>query len=195
MQSVYILLTRTTTVFSKLIHMATADDYTHISISADPELRTFYSFGRKKAGLPFPAGFILEGLGRGYFGRHPHTRCCLYELQVESAAYMRIRNRLREMENGAAQYKYSVLGILFCMMDLDVRRGRHYFCSQFVGDLLEGSGALLLPKPASLMRPGDYKKLPQLVRRYSGDVRGLLRQHRQNSVFMRNEMREERNAV
>ena len=56
-RSVYILLTRSDTYFSRLIHLLTAEDYTHVSICLDADLQHFYSFGRKSDIFMFPAGF------------------------------------------------------------------------------------------------------------------------------------------
>ena len=42
MKSIYIMLTRSETVLSKLVHFVTKDTYTHASISFDHDLVTFY---------------------------------------------------------------------------------------------------------------------------------------------------------
>ena len=40
MKNIYILLTRSRTILSRLIHLATNDTYTHASIAWDDELTT-----------------------------------------------------------------------------------------------------------------------------------------------------------
>ena len=52
MKSIYILLTKSDTVVSKAIHLVTADQYTHVSISFDKTLQPLYSFSRKYIYLP-----------------------------------------------------------------------------------------------------------------------------------------------
>ena len=47
------------------------------------------------------------------------------------------------------------------------------FCSQFVADLLQRSGALEFSKAASLVQPGDFLYLPQLQLRYQGQLNQL----------------------
>lgn len=178
MQSVYLLLTKPATVFSKLIHFATAEEYTHISLSIDPELRAFYSFGRKYPRFPFPAGLITERLNTGFFGRHPYTKCQLLELKVSDDIYAKIAEQTRKMLSEAHKYKYNMLGILFSVMDIDVKHARHFFCSHFVGEILSQSGAAALPKPAVLMHPNDFASLPQLAKKYSGDLYSLMMQMR-----------------
>ena len=79
-RSVYILLTRSNTYFSRLIHKVTAEDYTHVSICLDEDLQHFYSFGRKSDIFMFPAGFVREDLRSGIFRRFSQMPCALYEL-------------------------------------------------------------------------------------------------------------------
>lgn len=93
-RSVYILLTRSDTYFSKLIHKVTAEEYTHVSIALDPTLRHFYSFGRKSDIFMFPAGFVRETLQSGVFGRFQEMPCALYELQVPVPVYETIAQRM-----------------------------------------------------------------------------------------------------
>lgn len=86
-RSVYILLTRSDTYFSRLIHLLTDEDYTHVSICLDADLQHFYSFGRKSDIFMFPAGFVQETLQDGVFRRFHQMPCALYELQVPLNVY------------------------------------------------------------------------------------------------------------
>ena len=97
-RSVYILLTRSDTYFSRLIHLLTAEDYTHVSICLDADLQHFYSFGRKSDIFMFPAGFVQENLQGGVFRRFHQMPCALYELQVPLAVYQQIRQRILLMQ-------------------------------------------------------------------------------------------------
>ena len=46
-------------------------------------------------------------------------------------------------------YRYSLLGLLLCRLQIPFDAPDRYFCSQFVGTVLAESGAAELPKPAS----------------------------------------------
>ena len=178
MRSIYILLTRPKTTFSKLIHIATLAQYTHSSLCVNDRLDTFFSFGRKQRLFPFPGGFVKEHLDSGYFGAHPNISCLLLELHVEESVFTSLRETIREMQKKAACYRYSVLGIIFLVLDIEHKRQNRYFCSQFIGELLSGSDALELPKDASLMQPIDFKYLPQCHEIYRGTLRGLDIRHK-----------------
>ena len=47
MKTIYILLTKSETILSKIVHFVTADAYTHASIAFDENLQTLYSSSRK----------------------------------------------------------------------------------------------------------------------------------------------------
>ena len=47
MKKIYILLTRSSTILSKMVHLITTDTYTHASIAFDENLATLYSSSRK----------------------------------------------------------------------------------------------------------------------------------------------------
>lgn len=172
MKTVYLLLTRSDTLVARAIRALTGDYFSHASLGVDPALGEFYSFGRLHARAPLPAGFVRESTDRGYFGRHGSTVCALYALDASDGAFSRIAARLDEMRRAGRKYRYSVVGLALCRLDWPVERKRHMFCSQFVAQLLEESGALALPKPPSLMRPADFARLPELRPVYFGELRG-----------------------
>lgn len=55
--SLYVVLTRTNTVISKVVQLVKKDEYTHAAISLDEELNYMYSFGRKYSYYPFIGRF------------------------------------------------------------------------------------------------------------------------------------------
>ena len=171
-RTIYILLTRSGTWFSRLIHFATRDSYTHASIGLDGPSGPFYSFARKYRHFALPAGLVEEQVT-------VHRRavpCCLYELKVSDAVYFRLRRQLRSMYAQREEYHYSVLGAFACYFNLALSRRHHYFCSQFVAQLLEDCGAVELPKPPSLLRPADFCQLKALQPVHQGPLEGILTQ-------------------
>lgn len=67
MRSIFILLTRSQTIASRVIHMVTDAQYTHSSLSFEEDMQEMYSFGRKYTHLVLPAGFRIESLHRGFY--------------------------------------------------------------------------------------------------------------------------------
>lgn len=170
MKSVYILLTRSHTLLSHSVSWLTGDEWTHVSLALDSRLKHMYSFARKNPHFPLPAGFVREDPRAGYFGAHGHIPCMLLRLRVEDEVYGDICRRLERMRAQADQLRYSLLGLMLCRLDFAHRRETHFFCSQFVGRLLEETGALRLPKDASLMRPNDYAQMDGLEIVFMGSL-------------------------
>lgn len=174
MKSIYILLTKSDTYISKAIRLATADTYTHISISFEGSLQPLYSFSRKYVHIPLPAGLRSEPLDVGFFRKYNYIPCALYELRVGDEEYEAAKREVEQMMTEAEEYRFSVIGLLLCRLNIPFERKRHYFCSQFVSEILNRSHALRLPKEPSLMRPGDYDRLPGLACRFKGPLYNLL---------------------
>ena len=171
-RTIYILLTRSGTWFSRLIHFATQDSDGHASIGLDGPDGPFYSFARKYRYLALPAGLVEEQVTAYRRG----VPCCLYELKVSQKAYLRLRQRLQSMYVQREDYHYSVLGAFACYFNLSLQRQHHYFCSQFVAGLLEDCGALELPKPPTLLRPADFCGVKGLRAVHQGPLEGILSQ-------------------
>ena len=81
MKTIYILLTRSGTLLSKLVYAATGASYTHASMSFDAELSCLYSSTRKNGYTMFPAGPSKEYLNRGVFRLRDNAPCALYALR------------------------------------------------------------------------------------------------------------------
>ena len=76
-KTIYIVLTDTGTVLSKMIGMYTRKDLNHVSIAFDEQLTEMYSFGRKYQSNPFIAGFVKENAADGIFNG---ANCAILEL-------------------------------------------------------------------------------------------------------------------
>lgn len=173
MKTLYIFLTRSGTMLSNLVYHITGAQYTHVSLAFDPDLTTLYSSTRKNGYTMFPAGPSKEYLNRGVFRLREDIPCALYALDVTEEAYLRARRRADHMMAHGELYRFNSLGLLLCALHIRWKRRRHYFCSQFVSEVLQKSGSLDLPKHSTLMHPNDYASLPQLRCLYQGRLGDL----------------------
>ena len=82
MKKIYIVLTHTGTNLSKLIKSYTKDEFSHISIGLDRELKQMYSFGRLNPYNPIWGGFVHEYIDQGTFKRFYLTKAKVYEWQI-----------------------------------------------------------------------------------------------------------------
>lgn len=185
MKTIYILLTRSGTLLSNLVYAVTGANYTHASLAFDEDLSCLYSSTRKNGYIMFPAGPSREYLNRGVFRLRENVPCALYALDVSDEAYTRARRRAEHMMAHGSLYQFNVIGLALCGMHIRWKRRRHYFCSQFVSEVLEKSGAMELPKHSTLMHPNDYTRLEELRCVYKGTLAGL--PQRQQMEFDQND--------
>ena len=64
MKDIYILLTDTGSVLTRVIKRFTNNPYNHVSIAFEEDLNKLYSFGRLQPNNPFFAGFVEESVLR-----------------------------------------------------------------------------------------------------------------------------------
>ena len=173
-RTIYLLLTRSETYFSRLIHHFTSGEYTHASIGLEGSKGPFYSFARKNPRMALPAGLIQERADRGFFSLHPHIPCCLYALAVSEDTYKFICRRIQVMYEHRERYRYNLLGTLACLFHLRFERRHHKFCSEFVAEVLCESGAVELDKAPAVTRPMDFCALQNLRPIHRGAVGSLV---------------------
>ena len=175
MKTIYILLTRSDTLLSRLVQFFTQDPYTHASISFDEGLQPLYSSARKNGETMFPAGPCTEVFHRGFYHKHQSIPCALYELRVDDETYEAARAEAQRFAKNSDLYSFNILGLILCKLNIPFHPRYKYFCSQFVAEILDRSSALELPKDTSLMKPMDYTRLPELKCRFRGLLRDLVR--------------------
>ena len=129
MKTIYILLTRSGTLLSKLVYAVTGASYTHASMAFDEELNCLYSSTRKNGYTMFPAGPSKEYLNKGVFRLRGDAPCALYALDVTDEAYVRARRRAEHMMARGELYRFNTLGLILCALHIRWQRRRHYFCS------------------------------------------------------------------
>lgn len=137
-----VLLTRYFSTFSNFIYWISGRGYTHASISLNDEY--FYSFN-------------LKGFRREYPGRRVRKcgKSICYKLEVSDENFEKVRDRIEQMEEHKEKFSYSRLGIILCMLHIPCKIKNSYFCSQFVMEMLELSGSIMLEKNASLYLPNQ----------------------------------------
>lgn len=147
-RTITILLTRYFTTFSNFICWISGKGYTHASIALNDGDEYYYSFNYK--------GFRREYPGRkaGQCGKS-----ISYKLEISEEAFEKIRRKIEEMEQNREKLSYSRIGVLFCLMHIPLKIKNHYFCSQFVMEMLELSGSILPEKDTSLYLPNQIPEV------------------------------------
>jgi len=155
---IYIIFTHTGTIVSKTIRLFTRNKYTHVSISLNRELYEMYSFGRKGIRTPLIGGFTTVGKNKGIYKKYNKTICKIYELTVDIPTYSNIENDLNRFILNQNELKYNFLGIFLILFRYPIKRNGHYFCSQFVAEILDLNQIIKFDKHHALIRPQEIEK-------------------------------------
>lgn len=167
---IYILLTYSGSVLSKVINRYTGEPYSHVSIAFDEELNELYSFGRLRPSNPIFAGFVREDVVNGTYARFPNTTCAIYSLEISELQYRKLKKELRKFQIDGDKYGYNLIGLVGVMVNYPIERKYNYFCSQFVSSLLNNSGIKLIDKQAALTSPRDFRECNELNLIYEGNL-------------------------
>lgn len=147
LRTISILLIRTGDPFSWLIYYLTGRGFTHVSLALE-EAGPYYSFNFK--------GFCRETLEK--HRRRGVKGSMELRLQVPDWAYRALCRKVGEVARQADQYHYSGIGVFCAILRVPFRWRRHYFCSQFVAEVLTEAGAVPLAEPPCLCLPNHFPR-------------------------------------
>lgn len=164
-RTIYILLTNTGSMPTRIIKAYTRAPYNHVSISFSMDLRRIYSFGRKKYNNPLWGGFVIESIDDEIYEYFSETTCSIFSLEVDRSVYNRMKKVIKRFEKEKDKYVYSFIGLLGVIVKVPVEREYGYFCSQFVATVLEKSGLNLFNKQPGLVTPNDFMNLKERDRK------------------------------
>lgn len=168
MKKIYIVLTYTGTILSKIIKMYTRKEYSHVSISLDENLESMYSFGRKNAYNPFWGGFVRESTKFGTFKRFKRSKTKIYSLEVSDEDYSKIKNIIDEFNTNKDKYSFNVLGLIGVCLNYKVKRVNSFYCAEFVKYVLENTSIKLnIP---DVVKVDDFEKINGSKVVYTGNL-------------------------
>ena len=170
MKPIYLLLTKTNTVPSRLIYCLNGGPYTHCSVSLLPSTEHFYSYARRLAFNPFIAGFTEENLHLGIFQKHADCHCAIYRITVNNDAYLRMKHCIEEHYHHYRKASYNFLGLAALKLGIPWDRNWKKTCSQFVASVLSCTKEVTLPKKPSLMCPNDFLQIEGITLIYQGSI-------------------------
>lgn len=81
-----------------------------------------------------------------------------YKKQSEGGFQMKIKEQIAEFKQHQDEFHYTRLGVVCCFLKISFKRDKHYFCSQFVAELLKNADAISMKRASSLYLPNHFKK-------------------------------------
>lgn len=169
MKKIYIILTHTGTTLSKIIKGFTKDDFSHVSIALDIELKEMYSFGRLNPYNPFWGGFVHEYIDKGTFKRFYKTIAKIYSLEITEQQYESIKNNIEQIKNDKENYKFNIIGLFAAGFHKKIKKQKTFYCAEFVKYVMEKVDIKTdLP---DIVKPEDFKNINELQEIYGGLLR------------------------
>lgn len=171
MKKIYIVLSKTGSIVSKILRLFTHDDYNHVSLSLDSNLDIMFSFGRYHPYFPWIGGFVEESPHFGTLKRFSETTVRVLEISVSEDIFNEISLELNEMISKKYQYHYDSIGLICAAFHRVVRRKNYYYCSEFVREVLVKYGIESPELFPEIVRPMDFLEIPDCSEIYNGKLR------------------------
>lgn len=168
-RKIYIVLTYTGTILSKIIRFTTRAEYAHVSLSLDKKLNKMYSFGRLNPYNPFIGGFVHEGINIGTFKRFKKTRTEIYYVEVTNEQYNKIKQIIKHINSNKDDYKFNFIGLVLAGINYRYTRNNRFYCAEFVRYLIDNANIEI--EFSNAVRPIDFKKYNDLELIYKGILR------------------------
>lgn len=169
MRKIYIILTYSGTILSKIIKYYTKDEFSHVSIALDSDLKQMYSFGRLHPYNPFLGGFVHERIYSGTFKRFSNTRAKIYSLEVNEEQYNKLKYAIFYIKRLRKSYTFNILGLFAVGFNIKIKSERAFYCAEFVKHVLDK--ASIKTELPDLVKPEDFKLIKNLKPEYDGFLR------------------------
>lgn len=170
-KKIYIVITQTGTLLSRVIGLVSGAEYNHASISLAADLRTMYSFGRLNPYNPFWGGFVEESPHAGTFLRFSETRAMVLSVSVSEEQYDAIRGQLIRMMHQRRLYRYNYIGLGLAAFGICYTKAGCFYCSEFVREMLEEGRMSGCEQLDSIVHPIHFLELPDAHLIYRGRLR------------------------
>lgn len=167
---IYLVFTRTGSWLSRLINVFSDTKYAHSSVSFDSNFTKMYSFGRIKPENPFWGGFVEENLHDGIYKKFSHCECLIYKVGVTEEQHLLLQEQIDIFISEKEKYRYNFIGLFGILFNIPIKRQKHYFCSQFVSEILIRSNIFYSEKAPELIRTNELYAIENKEIIYEGLV-------------------------
>ena len=170
-KEIYIVISQTGTVLSRILKLITKAKYNHASISVDKSLSTMYSFGRLNAYNPIWGGFVKESPFFGTFKRFHKTKAVVLSVPVTEEQYKELNVFLQYMYEHKREYHYNYLGLFLAWFKIVYAGKNSYYCSEFVRAMLDKFDIVSENRFEKIIKPMSFLEIPEGRIVYSGSLK------------------------
>ncbi len=170
-KQLYIVVSQTGTLLSRILKFITHKQYNHASLSLASDLSTMYSFGRLHPYNPFFGGFVTESPNHGTFKRFKNTDVIVLALPISEEQYGTVVNMLRSMKEQHKKYHYNYLGLCLAYFHIHMRYKNRFYCSEFVKEVLERNNVDGYDTLGAIVHPMNFLNIPAAETVYIGKLK------------------------
>lgn len=167
---IYLIFSKTGTWLSRALSIFSETKYVHSSISFDDSFKIMYSFGRINPNNPFWGGFVEESLYGGVYKKFENSECIIYKVKITNEQYHLLQKEIQYFLKEKYKYKYNFIGLFGILINTPIKRKNHYFCSQFVSEVLIKSNIYHTDKVPELIKTNDLFSLRNKELIYKGFI-------------------------
>ena len=131
----YLMVSRTDTNIGRIIRVFSRYPYNHVSLSIDPSLREWVSFGRFRKDTPLYAGFIRETVER-YLSNDGDTPVRLFRMAITPMKYNELKNLFENAGYGETKLIYNLYDAVASCIRVKIPIRGAYTCLSFANTVL-----------------------------------------------------------
>ena len=138
--------------WSKVVYYVLGKGYGHASISVDDNEEIYYSFN-------------FKGFRREKPRKHEDivSKSVCYKLSVSKDEYDKVVEMIDEFQSRRFEWKYNLAGLLLSRLHIKRQKKDHYFCSEFVAEMLQRANVAEFKKSTAHYLPN---RLEQEVKKF-----------------------------
>ena len=112
--------------WSKVVYYVLGGGYSHAAIGLDDGEETYYSFN-------------FKGFRREKPRKHEKivSKSVCYKLSVSQEEHEKLAQMIELFQKKRFDWKYNLWGLLLSRVHIRLRKRHHYFCSEFVAEMLQ----------------------------------------------------------
>ncbi|MBO5267080.1 MAG: hypothetical protein IJX15_05145 [Ruminiclostridium sp.] len=167
----YIVVSQTGTILSRILKKITGAPYNHVSVSLDKNLHQMYSFGRINPYNPVWGGFVTESPDKGTFKRFHKTDAVILTHDISKEQHENIKRHLTGMWCNRKKYGYNYIGLFLAAIKLRYKHRNRFYCSEFARDVLLRFKVADSDQFPKITKPMDFLKLEDSHVIYKGKLK------------------------
>ena len=141
--------------WSKVVYYLLGRGYGHASIGVDnnDDEEVFWSFN-------------FKGFRREKPRKHEAivSKSICYKISVTKEEYDKVVEMIEEFQSRRFEWKYNLMGMLLSRINIKRQKKNHYFCSEFVAEMLQKANIVEFNKNVAHYLPNRLEKEMQKLR-------------------------------